>query len=90
MKFHMIAPLEVCALGWGHVNHMRLATSCSPLCPQLDMGIQPGARFHARSTNPLPATLYGHFTWVIYRNRPRSPRVASGTINGGSQRRVDG
>jgi hypothetical protein len=40
------------------------------LCPQLCMGIQPGARFPARSTDALPATMYGHFTRAIYRNRP--------------------
>jgi hypothetical protein len=33
------------------------------------MGIQPGARFPALSTNALPATLYGHFTQAMYRNR---------------------
>jgi len=31
-------------------------------CPQLCMGIQPGARFLARSADALSATLYGHFT----------------------------
>jgi len=40
------------------------------LCPQLCMGIQPGARFHARSADALPATLYGHLTQAICRNRP--------------------
>jgi hypothetical protein len=42
------------------------------LCPQLFMGIQPGSRFPARSADglPLPATLYGHVTQAIYRNRP--------------------
>jgi hypothetical protein len=40
------------------------------LCPQLCMGIQPGARFPARSADALPATPYGHFTQAIYRNRP--------------------
>jgi hypothetical protein len=40
------------------------------LCPQLCMGIQPGARFSARSADAFPATLYGHFTQAIYRNRP--------------------
>jgi len=34
------------------------------------MGIQPGARFPARSADALPATLYGHSTQAIYRNRP--------------------
>ena len=39
------------------------------LCLQLCMGIQPDARFPARSAVALPATLYGHFTQAIYRNR---------------------
>jgi hypothetical protein len=43
------------------------------LCPQLSMGIQPGARLPARSADALPATLYGHFTQTIYRNRPVPP-----------------
>jgi len=34
------------------------------------MGIQPGALFPARSAVFLPATLYGHYTQAIYRNRP--------------------
>jgi hypothetical protein len=37
------------------------------LCPQLCLGIQPVARFPARSAD---ATLYGHFTKAIHRNRP--------------------
>ena len=37
---------------------------------QLCMGIQPDARFPARSADALPETLYGHFTQAIYRNRP--------------------
>jgi hypothetical protein len=40
------------------------------LCPQLCMGIQLGARFLARSADALSATLYGHFTQAIYRDRP--------------------
>ena len=40
------------------------------LCPQLCIGIQPDARFPARSADILPTTLYGHFTQAIYRNRP--------------------
>jgi len=32
------------------------------LCPQLCMGMQPGARFPARSADTMPASLYGHFT----------------------------
>jgi hypothetical protein len=39
------------------------------LSPQLCMGIQSGACFPARSADALPATLYRHFTQVIYRNR---------------------
>jgi len=42
------------------------------LCPQLYIGIQPGARFPARSADALPTTLYGHFTQAINRNRPIS------------------
>jgi hypothetical protein len=43
------------------------------------MGIQPGARFPALSADALPATLYGHFTQVIYRNRPITPlRLVAG------------
>ena len=34
------------------------------------MGIQSGARFPARSADPLPTSLYGHFTQAINRNRP--------------------
>ena len=49
------------------------------LCPQLCMGIQPGARCHTRSADALSATLYGHYTQAIYRNRPidRHPRHQS-------------
>jgi len=35
---------------------------------------QPGARFPARSADALSATLYGHFTQAIYRNRHIVPR----------------
>jgi hypothetical protein len=38
-------------------------------CPQLSMGIQSDARFPMRSADALPATLYGHSTQAIYRNR---------------------
>jgi len=48
------------------------------LCPQLCMGIQPGARFPARSADALLATLYGHFIQAIYRNRPITPLPACG------------
>ena len=40
------------------------------LCPQLCMGIQPGAHFPARSVDALRAILYGQFTQAIYRNLP--------------------
>ena len=42
------------------------------LCLRLCMGIQLGACFPARSANAeaLSATLYGHVTQAIYRNRP--------------------
>jgi hypothetical protein len=40
------------------------------LCPQLCMGMQPGARCPAQSADALSATLHGHFTETIYRNRP--------------------
>jgi hypothetical protein len=43
------------------------------LCPQLCMGIQPGARCPARSADALPATLYGQFTQAMFRNRPITP-----------------
>jgi hypothetical protein len=41
------------------------------------MGIQPSALFPAPSANALPATLYGHFTQAIHRNRPIKPGVES-------------
>jgi hypothetical protein len=44
----------------------RALTHCLPLC----MGIQPGARFLTRSADIFSASLYGYFTWAIYRNRP--------------------
>jgi hypothetical protein len=34
------------------------------------MGIHRDARFPELSADALPATLYGHFTQAIYRNRP--------------------
>jgi hypothetical protein len=34
------------------------------------MGNQPDASYRAPSADALPATLYGHFTKEIYRNRP--------------------
>jgi hypothetical protein len=50
------------------------------LCPQLCMGIQPGARFPAWSAHALPATLYGHFTQAINRNRPIAPHDVASVI----------
>ena len=49
------------------------------LCPRLCMGIQPGARFPARSADALPTTLYGDFTQAMNRNRyiPRVPVLTS-------------
>ena len=47
------------------------------LCPQLCTGIQPGARFPARSADALLATLYGHFTQAIHRNRPITSNALS-------------
>ena len=52
------------------ISVYRFPRRALTLCPQLCMGIQPGARFPARSADALPATLYGHFTQAIYRNRP--------------------
>ena len=54
---------------WVHRSPRRALT----LCPQLCMGIQPDARFPVRSADALPATLYGHFIQVMYRNRPIDP-----------------
>jgi hypothetical protein len=53
------------------------------LCPQLCMGIQPGARFPARSADAMSATLYGHFTQAIYRNRPVARYVIDTPVNPG-------
>ena len=44
------------------ISVYRFPRRALTLCTQLCMGIQPGARFPARSADPLPATLYGHFT----------------------------
>jgi len=46
------------------------------------MGIQPGARFPARSADALSATLYVHFTQAIYRNWPISTRPHPGRFDG--------
>jgi hypothetical protein len=52
------------------VSVYRFPRRALTLCPQLCMGIQPGARFPARSADALHTTLYGHFTQAMYRNRP--------------------
>ena len=54
------------------ISVYRFPRRALPLCPQLCMGIQPGARFPARGADALTATLYGHFSQAIYRNRPIS------------------
>ena len=43
------------------ISVYRFPCRALTLCPQLYMGIQPGARFPARSADALPETLYGHF-----------------------------
>jgi hypothetical protein len=48
----------------------RFSRRAVTLCPQLCMGIHPGARFPARSAEALPAIVHGHFTQAINRNRP--------------------
>jgi hypothetical protein len=52
------------------ISVYRFRRRALTLCPQLCMGIQPGARFPTRSADALTTTLYGHFTQAIYRNRP--------------------
>ena len=47
------------------ISVYRFPRRALTLCPQLCMGIQPDARFSARSADALPATLYGHFTQAI-------------------------
>jgi len=69
------APLveRMAALAAAHnrpISVYRFPRRALTLCPQLCMGIQPDACFPARSADALPATLYGHFTKAIYRNRP--------------------
>jgi hypothetical protein len=64
----------------GSARNRPVSVYCFPrraltLCPKLRMGIQPGARFPARSADALPATLYGHFTPVIHRNRPVAQNI---------------
>jgi hypothetical protein len=56
------------------ISVYRTPRRAPTLCPQLYVGIQPGARFPARRADALPATLYGHFTQAIYRNRPIATR----------------
>jgi len=52
------------------ISVYRFPCGALTLWPQLCMGIHPGARFPGRSADTLSATLYGHFTQAIYRNRP--------------------
>jgi hypothetical protein len=52
------------------ISVYRFPRRALTLCPQFCIGIQPGFRFPARSADALTATLYGHFTSAIYRNRP--------------------
>jgi hypothetical protein len=52
------------------ISVYRFPRRALTLCPQLCMGMQPGARCPARSADALPATLYGYCTQAIYRNRP--------------------
>ena len=60
---------------WGQVNNARpchlphrpisvyrFLRRALTLCPQLCIGVQPGARFPARSADTVSATLYGQFT----------------------------
>jgi len=47
------------------------------------MGVQHDARLLARRADALPATLYGHFTQAIYRNRPIDRHFIDGRINPG-------
>jgi len=49
-------------------------------CPQLCMGIQPGASFPAQSADALPATLYGYFTQAVYRNWPITLKTSHAPI----------
>jgi len=52
------------------ISVYRFPCRALTLCPQLCMGVQPGARFPARSVDALPATLHEHFTQAMYRNWP--------------------
>jgi hypothetical protein len=54
------------------ISVYRFPRGALTLCPQLCMGIRPGARFPARSADALPATLYWLFAQAMYRNRPVS------------------
>ena len=66
-------PVEGCfahVLGNRPISVYSFPRRALTLCPQLCMGIQPGARFPARSADALTGTLYGHSTQAIYRNRP--------------------
>jgi len=63
------------------ISVYRFPRRALTLCPQLCMGIQPGARFPAWSAGALPATLHGHFTQAMYRNRPIARCVIQRTLN---------
>jgi hypothetical protein len=52
------------------ISVYRFLCQALTLCPQPCMGIQPGARFPARSADALTAALYGHPSKAIYRYRP--------------------
>jgi hypothetical protein len=52
------------------VSVYRFPRRALTLCPYLCMGNHPCARIPAPSDDALPATLYGHFTQAIHRNRP--------------------
>ena len=56
------------------ISVYRFPRRALTLCAQLCMGIPSGAWFPARSADALPATLYGHFTQAMYRNRPITHR----------------
>ena len=66
------------------VSNRPISVYCFPrraltLCPQLCTGIQPDARFPARSADALPATLYRHFVQATYRNLPIAKQMLLAT-----------
>ena len=83
---HRLAALQVVTRTMNNrpISVHRFPRRALTLCPQLCMGIQPGARFPARSADALPATLYGDLymcpsygdvTHAIYQNRPIARHV---------------